>query len=134
MPSYTAKFRSLLNELQRYLNLQKRYVALDAADKLIVLLTTIAVAEVCFVLGAMLLFFLTFALALWIGHPAGSTAVGFLVIAALLALALAIFNANRKRWVLVPISRLIVGMFSSISGEDPAEDTPETEKEEPAHE
>ncbi len=125
---YTTQFRALFNELRRYLKLQKRYVALDAADKLIVLLTTIAVAEVCFVLGAMLLFFLTVALAMWIGRLADNVAVGFLSIAAVLAIALFIFNKNRTRWVLVPISRLVVGLFSSISSSPDDEET-ETEEE-----
>lgn len=125
---YTTQFRALINELRRYLRLQKRYVALDAADKLIVLLSTIAVAEVCFILGAMLLFFLTFSLAIWLGRLAGNVAIGFLCIAAVLALVLFIFNKNRTRWVLVPISRLVVGLFSSISSDPEEEENDETEE------
>ena len=129
---YTTQFRALIGELRRYLRLQKRYVALDAADKLIVLLTTIAVAEVCFVLGAMLLFFLTFALAMWIGRMVDNAAIGFLCIGVVLAVALFIFNRNRTRWVLVPISRMVVGLFSSISSEPDEEES--NREEDVAHE
>ena len=48
---YTSQFRTLFNEVQRYVRLQKRYLALDTAEKLVVILSTMAIAVVCFVLG-----------------------------------------------------------------------------------
>lgn len=113
---YTEQFRTLLQEVRRYLLLQKHFVALDVAEKLIVLLSTIAIAVVCFVLGAMILFFLTFALAYWIGQLANSMAIGFLTISAVLALSMFIFYKNRTRWIIHPLSRLVANLF--VSGEE----------------
>lgn len=108
---YTEQFRTLLQEVRRYLLLQKRFVAVDVAEKLIVLLSTIAIAVVCFVLGAMILFFLTFALAYWIGQLLDSMAIGFLAISAVLALCMYIFYKNRTRWIILPLSRMLANLF-----------------------
>ena len=43
---YTTQFRTLFTELQRYVSLQKRYLALDTAEKLVALLSTVAVVLV----------------------------------------------------------------------------------------
>ena len=60
--SYTSLFGHLIQEVKQYLSLQKEYVLMDTADKLIVILSSVAIAVVCFVLGAMALFFLAVAL------------------------------------------------------------------------
>ena len=83
---------------------------------LMVLLSTIAIAVVCFVLGAMILFFLTFALAYWIGQLANSMAIGFLTISAVLTLSMFIFYKNRTRWIIHPLFRLVANLF--VSGEE----------------
>ena len=125
---YTSQFRSLFTEVQRYVRLQKRYLALDTAEKLVVILSTVAIAVVCFVLGAILLFFLTFALALWIGHLAGNSALGFLSIAGALALILYIVYKQRKQWLVMPIARLIVGLFDRAEEEEPENDESQEEE------
>ncbi len=125
---YTSQFRTLFNEVQRYVRLQKRYLALDTAEKLVVILSTMAIAVVCFVLGAILLFFLTFALALWIGRLVDNSALGFLSIAAALALILFIVYKQRTQWLVMPIARLIVGLFDRTETEQ-ENDEPENEEE-----
>ncbi|MCR4921027.1 MAG: hypothetical protein K5945_04875 [Bacteroidaceae bacterium] len=114
---YTSQFRTLFTELQRYLRLQKRYLALDTAEKLVVILSTVAIAVVCFVLGALLLFFLSFALALWLGHMMGNSSLGFLSIAGALAIILYLVYKQRTQWLVMPIARLIVGLFDRTEKE-----------------
>ena len=108
---YTDNFRKLLQETKQYLNLQKEYALMDTADKLTVILSTVAIAAVCFVLGAMILFFLTFALAYWIGDLTGNLSLGFISIAVFLVLVLLIAYCKRNVWIIQPLARMMVRLF-----------------------
>ncbi len=119
--NYTENFRTLLTEVQRYLGLQKSYVMLDIADKLTVLLSTVAIAAVSFVLAAIVLFFLTFALALWIGRMLGNSALGFLCIAAVLVVMLVVAWRKRNDWIIQPLARLMARVFYNKEIEDDEE-------------
>ena len=109
--SHTDNLQLLWKEIKNYLELQKQYLMMDTAEKLTVLLSAVAIAVLCMTLGAMALFFLLFAMASWIGHIVGSTFVGFLIMGALLLLLMAIVYFARKRWIIQPLSRLVVGLF-----------------------
>ena len=108
---YTDNFRKLLQETKQYLNLQKEYALMDTADKLTVILSTVAIAAVCFVLGAMILFFLTFALAYWIGNLTGNLSLGFISIAVFLVLVLLITYSKRNAWIIQPLARMMIRLF-----------------------
>lgn len=108
---YTDNFRKLLEEAKRYLSLQKEYALMDTADKLTVILSTVAIAAVCIILGAMILFFLTFALAYWIGNITGNPSIGFISIAAFLLLILFIVYQKRNAWIIQPLARMMVRLF-----------------------
>ena len=108
---YTDNFRKLLQETKHYLNLQKEYALMDTADKLTVILSTVAISAICFVLRAMILFFLTFALAYWIGNLTGNLSLGFISISALLAIILLIAFKKRNAWVVQPLARMMVRLF-----------------------
>ena len=119
--NYTENIQSLWVETKNYLELQKEYLKLDTAEKLTVLLSAVATAAVCLVLGAMALFFLLFTLAVWIGVLAGNEVVGYLSMGLVLLLLMAIVYACRKRWIIQPLSRLIVGLFINEEEEEEAE-------------
>ena len=108
---YTDNFRNLLEEAKRYLSLQKEYALMDTADKLTVILSTVAIAAVCIILGAMILFFLTFALAYWIGNITGNLSIGFISIAAFLLFMLFIVYQKRNAWFIQPLARMMVRLF-----------------------
>lgn len=108
---YTDNFRKLLQETKHYLNLQKEYALMDTADKLTVILSTVAISAICFVLCAMILFFLTFAFAYWIGNLTGNLSLGFISISALLAIILLIAFKKRNAWVVQPLARMMVRLF-----------------------
>ena len=107
--------------MKKYLSLQKEYVLMDTADKLIVILSSVAIAVVCFVLGAMALFFLTFALAHWIGAVTDNVPLGFLCIALFHLAILVLFFRNRNKWIIQPLARAIVRLF--VSKEETQEQT-----------
>ena len=108
---YSDNLQSLWAEIKNYLSLQKEYLLMDTAEKLTVLLSAVAIAVVCLTLGAMALFFLLFALAVWIGQIAGNEVLGFLIMGGLLLLLMVIAYAGRKKWIIQPLSRLVVDLF-----------------------
>lgn len=109
--SYSDKIQSLWTEVKEYLELQKQYLLMDTAEKLTVLLSAVATAVVCMTIGAMALFFLLFAFATWIGQIAGNAFLGYLVMGILLLILMAIVYIGHNRWIIQPLSRLVVGIF-----------------------
>lgn len=109
--NYSDNLQSLWKEVKTYLELQKQYLALDTAEKLSVLLSAVATAAVCLMLGMVALFFLLFALAAWLGHMAGNVMLGYLTMGVLLLLAMVFFYAGRKRWIIQPLTRLVASLF-----------------------
>ena len=103
--------QALTEEVKRYLQLQKRYFALDAVEKVTRLLSAVAVAVVCLMLGAMVLFFTLYAFAEWAGTLLGSAAAGFLIVAVLLLALATVFYTHRQQWVVQPLARLMAGLF-----------------------
>ncbi len=108
---YTDNFRKLVQELKRYLALQKEYAMMETADKLTVILSAVAIGAVCLVLGAMVLFFLTIALAYWIGHLTGDVALGFVYVSAFIMLLLFVVYSNRNAWFVQPLARMMIRLF-----------------------
>ncbi len=101
----------LFLELKNYLELQKRFVMLDAAEKLTVLLSAIAIGAVALILISMLLLFATFALAYYIGDLLHSLPLGFALIAIFLGVLLLFFYINRNKFVIQPLARLMASLF-----------------------
>lgn len=106
----------LFLEFKNYLELQKEYVKLSAAEKLTVMASAIIIVSVMLVLGAITLLFLTFALAYFLGNALGSLPVGFSLIALLVLIFMGIFYANRNRFVIQPLARFMTKLF--IAEED----------------
>lgn len=104
-------FKEFFVILKRYLLEQKEYLALDAVEKLTVLVSALLTALLTILLCSMLLLMLSFAFALWLGDVLGSLSLGFLALAGLLSLAIFIFYIKRRQWVLEPTARLMVTIF-----------------------
>ena len=120
--NYTDNFQALWTEIKNYLELQKRYIKLDTAEKLTVFFSAVATATVCLTLVAMALFFLLFALATLIGQAMEELWLGYLIMGAFLLLLMLIVYLKRKQWIIQPLSRLIVGLF--INEEEEEEEEP----------
>lgn len=112
--------KQLLLESKEYYELQKQILKLDVAEKLTVLLSGLAIAVVCLVLGSLALFFLTFASAYWVGNLLGNQPMGFAAIALLFILIMYIVYLQRNKWIIQPMARLIVKLFINDE-EDPNE-------------
>lgn len=105
---YTTNFRNLLQEIKNYLSLQKEYATMDAADKLTVLLSAVALSAICFMLGVMVLFCLTFAFAHWMGNLLQSLPIGFACAALIPLITLFITYRNRNKWIIQPLARFLI--------------------------
>ena len=95
----------LLLEFKKYLELQKEFVKLDATEKMTVILSAILIVTVLLLLGSIVLLFLTFALAYYLGDVLGSLSLGFGLISAFILLLTVIFYLNRNRMVIQPMAR-----------------------------
>lgn len=112
LDNYAEDFRTLLGEIKKYLELEKQYMMLTAAEKTIILLSALITAEICLLFGSMILLFLLIALAFWIGEVTGSMAIGFLSTSGILLLLLAIVYGKRRTWIIQPVARLVVKTFA----------------------
>mgnify|MGYP001542357328 FL=1 len=101
----------LLLEFKKYLELQKELVKLDATEKMTVILSAILIVTVLLLLGSIVLLFLTFALAYYLGDVLGSLSLGFGLISAFILLLTVIFYLNRNRMVIQPMARFMTKLI-----------------------
>ena len=101
----------LLLEFKKYLELQKEFVKLDATEKMTVILSAILIETVLLLLGTIVLLFLTFALAYYLGDVLGSLSLGFGLISAFILLLTVIFYLNRNRMVIQPMARFMTKLI-----------------------
>lgn len=101
----------LLLEFKKYLELQKEFVKLDATEKMTVILSAILIVTVLLLLGSIVLLFLTFALAYYLGDVLGRLSLGFGLISAFILLLTVIFYLNRNRMVIQPMARFMTKLI-----------------------
>lgn len=96
----------LVEVLKNYIGLQKEYVKLDVIEKVVQLLTALAVAIVFIILGVAVLFYLSFAVVHWLEPLTGLALAYFLVAMLFLVLIMLVF-AKRKAWIQRPLVRFL---------------------------
>ena len=101
----------LLLEFKKYLELQKEFVKLDATEKMTVILSAILIVTVLLLLGSIVLLFLTFALAYYLGDVLGSLSLGFGLISAFILLLTVIFYINRNLMIIQPMARFMTKLI-----------------------
>ena len=106
------QMQDLLLETRSYVGLQKKALVVETRDKLSVLLSRLAIAVVCLVLGGMALLFFSFFLAYIIGQALGNVALGFAIVTLLVVALLAIFWWMRSAWVILPITSMMHNLFT----------------------
>ncbi|MBO4802476.1 MAG: hypothetical protein J5545_11550 [Bacteroidaceae bacterium] len=109
----TAQMSQLYEEARQWWSLQKQYVSLNSAEILARLFSAIALWAILILVGSMVLLFASFALAYWLGELLDSTMLGFVIIAAVLFLAVAMVWAKRRAWIIFPTTRFMVKLFVS---------------------
>lgn len=105
--------QKLLLEFKNYYLLQKKFIRLDTAEKLTVILSAIGIALIILILVALICFFGTLALAFYLGNTLNNIPLGFIIVAGIIAFVLLIFYWNRKKFVVEPLARFIGQLFAS---------------------
>lgn len=105
------QMQELLQETRSYVGLQKEVLVLETRDKLSIILSHLAIAVVCLVLGGMVLLFFSFFLAYIIGQALDNVALGFACVTAFVILLLIVFWMKREAWVVRPINSLTASLF-----------------------
>lgn len=105
------QMQDLLLEGRSYANLQKKALLAGTRDKLSVILSRLAIAVICLVLGGMALLFFSFFLAYILGQVLDNTALGFACVTAFVLLLLLIFWHWRTKWVVIPITNMLFNLF-----------------------
>ena len=96
---------------KKYLELQKEFVKLDLTEKLTILLGLVLIIAILLMLGSIVLLFLTFALASYLGNLLDSMALGFSIVSAIVLLLALFFYFNRNRLVIQPLARFMTQLI-----------------------
>lgn len=105
------QMQDLLLEGCSYANLQKKALLAGTRDKLTIILSRLAIAVVCLLLGSMVLLFFSFFLAYILGQALGNTALGFACVTGFVLLLLLVFWHWRTQWVIIPITQMLYNLF-----------------------
>lgn len=103
-------FNLLTSQVLRYLNLQLDYARLTVAEKLSVLLSTIAFMSLAVIIGMATLFFIS----IGVGHMLAMTVSpiwAYLLVSAFYLLLFVILIIFRKQIIVNPVSRMISRLF-----------------------
>jgi hypothetical protein len=106
------QMQDLLLETRSYVGLQKKALLIETRDKLGTLLSRLAIAVVCLILGSLALLFFFFFLAYIVGQALGNVALGFAAVTLLVLLLLLLFWHMRTKWVILPITDMMTNLFT----------------------
>lgn len=106
------QMQDLLLETRSYVGLQKKALLIETRDKLGTLLSRLAIAVVCLILGSLALLFFSFFLAYIVGQALGNVALGFAAVTLLVLLLLLLFWHMRTKWVILPITDMMTNLFT----------------------
>ena len=105
------KYEELWAELKKYLTLQIDYAKLTTVEKLVVLLSAIAMVAVMLILGACVLFYLSFAVVFMLSDAIGSTWGAYLLVSGIFLVLMLVVYALRQKLILDPVSRFLTRLF-----------------------
>lgn len=105
--------RKLFLELKHYIELQREFMQLEAAEKTTVLLSTVLIVVVALILSGFVFLFLAFALAWYLGDVLKSMPAGFGITAVVIVLLTWVFYVNRVRFVINPVAKFMTRLFVS---------------------
>lgn len=105
------KYTELWDEVKKYLTLQIDYAKLTAVEKLVVLLSAIALATVLMILGACVMFYLSFAIVYMLVDAIGCVWGAYLIVSGLFVVLAIVVFALRKQLILDPVAKFLTKLF-----------------------
>lgn len=118
---------SIFKELKTYLEAKYDVARLDITEKIIVISTLLLQIFAIILLSSIVLLFLSFALANYIGEYWDNETLGFLILAGINALLLLIIILFKKTFIIKPVSRMLIGILLNQDKENEDEDEEESE-------
>ncbi len=103
--------RKLIAEIREYLSLRIEYGKYDLVDKLAVLLSVVALAAIMLAAAIVILFFLSYAVALAIADGVGGLHVACALVALFYILVGAVIYALRRQLIIRPLTNLLGHLF-----------------------
>lgn len=100
----------LVEVLKHYIGLQSEYVKLDVIEKVVRLITAIAVTLTVVLFLLIILIYLSFAAAYALA-PLVGTPIAFCIVAGVYLLLFIIILYNRKRWIEKPLVRFLASIL-----------------------
>jgi len=100
----------LIEVLKRYVGLQKEYLKLDVIEKVVRLVSALTLAIVFTMLGAAVLFYLSFAVVHWL-EPLTGLGLAYFLVAMLFLLLLIIVYVRRKAWIERPLMHFLADIL-----------------------
>lgn len=100
----------LIETIKEYIGLQKEYLKFDVIDKLVRLITALALSIIMFILTLAVLLYLSFAVVCWISPYTGLTAA-FAILAAIILLLLIIIYTMRKTLIIHPLIKFLTSIL-----------------------
>lgn len=113
-----ATLTEMLLEAKKYFSLQKKYLRYAAAEQFTLVISKIAIILVLAIVGFVAFVFLGLAFVYWLGATIGNLALGFLLYALLLLILLIVFYCNRRKWIILPLAKLMMQTFIPQKEED----------------
>lgn len=110
--------QELTREVIAYVKLQKRYAQLDIAEKLTVLLATMALSAILFLLGGIVVLFLSYLCVSVLQTYLGSEAAAYAVACTVWVVVAFVVYAQRKRLIVNPIASFVAKLFVGLEKTD----------------
>lgn len=107
----TKGFQQLFEECKKYIELQKEYVKLELIEKLTIIFSTIILVMFIIVLGIVVLFYLSFALAYLLEPHVGGLTNSYLIISGIILLLIGLLYSFRKKLIVNPLLNFIANLF-----------------------
>ncbi|HUX95753.1 MAG TPA: hypothetical protein VMV47_08470 [Bacteroidales bacterium] len=120
---------SIFKELKTYLETKYDVTRLDITEKIIVVSTLMLQLFVFVLLSSIILLFLSFAFANYIGDYWDNTSIGFLILSGINTLLLLIIIIFRKTFIIKPVSKILIQILLTQHKENEDEDEEEEEND-----
>lgn len=113
----TENLTQLLDEVKKYVQLEKEYITLDIVEKLSALFSAIILGFVLMCMGMVVLFYLSFTFIHFISPLVGGLATAYLLMTLILLLLTIWIYLNRTKWILNPITNFVAHLLMDSTKE-----------------
>lgn len=107
----SGKISFLIGEIKKYFTLQLQFLKLEGVEKISILISAFVLGTLFLILGATVLFFLSFAIAHLLAPYVGGMWISLLIISAFYLFVLILIYIGRKKLIVNPLVRFLSHVF-----------------------